>query len=39
MGQGASERHGAGAERGLGRWVIVADGTRGVAERATEGGW
>ena len=37
MGQGASERREAGVERRLGRWVIVLDGTRGVARRATEG--
>src|ERR1700675_3345554 len=37
MGQGASERLGAVVKRRLGRWVIVTDGTRAVATRATEG--
>ena len=37
MGQSASERREAGVRRRLGGWVIVLDGTRGVATRATEG--
>ena len=32
MGQGASERLGAGVNGRLGRWVIVVDGTRGIAD-------